>query len=334
MQTLPLPEPTETPALRELSEAEHVRLVTPLLVTEVSKLARECGGASSFTQKAGRTPLKQVIGVSDGRVPAPSTLCFVDRAPNSSTTDRLREALVLTTQALAPALEDCSLLIVPDPRAIFIDLLNRLIQNPGFNHFSSLVLAAPALDPSAEIDRTAVVEKGVFVGAHARIAAGCIIKRGTAIGPGVVIRENSVIGAHGIGLYRAADGRLLQFPDLGGVVIGEGVEIGALCSVPSGVLTATFVDRNSVIGNLCNVGHGTRIGQGVWISVGTLIGGNSSIGGGSTLGLGVCVRDNLKIGRNCSIGMGSVVVNDLPDKASVFGNPARVLPRVSAGPER
>ncbi len=70
------------------------------------------------------------------------------------------------------------------------------------------------------------------------------------------------------------------------------------------------------------------------MSVGCLVGGNTSIGAGSSLGLGVKVRDNLRIGNNCSIGMGAVVVKDVQKDSSMFGNPAKKIRTICAGPER
>ena len=314
--------------------AEHIRFVGPVPASDIAELARRMRGPGSVKVRPGQQHLAPVVGVSDGRYPAESTLCFVDRMPEQDAIDGLRRALVITNPALASDLQGCSMLVVPDARALFIDLLARFEATPGFSCFTTLVDTPPGIDPTADIHRLAVIEAGVFIGAGARIAAGCVVKRGTAIGRDVIIRENTVIGGHGIALYKALDGKLLRFPDLAGVVIEDGVEIGTSCSLPRGVLTSTFVGRDTVIGNLCNVGHAVKIGPQVWMSVGTLIGGNSSIGAGSTLGLGVAVRDNVQIGCNCSIGMGSVVMRDLPDGSSVLGNPARPLPHVSAGPER
>ena len=319
---------------RENSDlTEHIRFERRVPASDIAELARILA-PNRVEVRRGERPVEMVVGVSDGRYPARATLCFVDRTPKPDTVDGLRHSLVVTQSTVASGLRGCSLLVVPDPRALFIDLLARLQADPGFSCFTTLVKTPPGVDPAADIHRTAIVEDGVFIAAGARIAAGCVIKRGTVIGRDVAIRENTVIGGHGIALYKALDGRVLRFPDLAGVLIEDGVEIGTSCSLPRGVLTSTFVGRNSVIGNLCNVGHAGRIGSGVWMSVGALIGGNSSIGTGSTLGLGVMVRDNVQIGRNCSIGMGSVVMRDLPDGSSVLGNPARRLPQVAAGPER
>jgi len=318
----------------EQKDTEHVRFARPVAASGIAGLARRVQGAGRIEAKGGKQELDQVVGVSDGRYPAADTLCFVDKPVRQGTIDRLQRNLIITNPAIAPSLEGCSMLVVPDARALFIDLLKQLEANPGFSCFTTLAQVQTGIDPTADVHRMAVIEEGVAVGAGARIAAGCVIKRGTVIGCDVTIREGTVIGAHGIALYKAQDGRLLRFPDLAGVFIGDRVEIGTSCSLPRGVLTSTLVGRDSVIGNLCNVGHGVRLGPKVWISVGTLIGGNVSIGEGSSLGLGVAVRDNVQIGNNCSIGMGSVVMRDLPDSSSVLGNPARRLPRVDAGPER
>lgn len=306
----------------------------PLRAADIVALAHDTPPGSGVDLRAGAQSIEHVVGVSDGRYPADATLCFIDRVPEAAVVERLQSALVVTTPALAPALRDASLLVVADPRALFIDIVTRLDVASGFECFTSLVDKPAGTDATADVHPTAVIEDGVFIGYGARIAAGCVLKRGTVIERNVSIRENTVIGGRGIAVYKSRDGRVLRFPDLAGVVVEDGVEIGTSCSLPRGVLTSTLIGRETVIGNLCNVGHGAKIGAKVWMSVGTLIGGNAAIGDGSTLGLGVCVRDNVRIGRDCSIGMGSVIMRHVPDGASMLGNPPRRLPKVSAGPER
>lgn len=314
---------------------EHIRFSSAISLPDLVALAKNIlgVGCKSFEAKS-TNQFDAVIGISDGRYVAPHTLCFVDKAPEQESIERLKTSFVITNQELSSALGGCSMLVVDDPRALFIDLLNRILLTLGFSCFTSSVDAVPRIDSDADIHPRAVVEEGVFIGTGAKIAAGCVIKRGTYIGRNVIIRENTVIGCDGIALYKAQDGRVLRFPHLAGVIIEDEVEIGASCVLPRGVMRSSRIGGESVIGNLSNLGHAVQIGAKVWISVGCLIGGNSSIGAGSTLGLGVSVRDNLYIGKNCSIGMGSVVTKDVPDNSSVFGNPARRLPEINAGPER
>lgn len=275
-----------------------------------------------------------VMGAVNGRHAHPQTFCFVDRELSESSLRALSGAVVLTTAALADSLANAYVLVTADPRALFIDLVNVLSQSPGFELLTSLVQQKAGIHPMAEIHPQAVVEDGVAIGIGSSIAAGCVIKSGTSIGERVIVRENTVIGCAGIALYKTQDGRVLRFPHLAGVHIGDDTEIGANCVIPRGMMSSGRIGRSAVIGNLCNIGHGACIGDKVWMSVGTLVGGNSSIGTGCTLGMGCTIRDNITIGERASIGMGSVVVKDIDADTSVFGNPAKRLPNVEAGPQR
>ena len=275
-----------------------------------------------------------LIGVVNARYACVNTLCFVDRAPTEATQERLQGAVVLTSAELAPSLLHAHAIVADDPRALFIDWINQLITVESFLPLSSLIAVPPTIATSAQIHASAQIEAGVFIGADTVIAAGCVIKSGTVIGERVIIRENTVIGCAGIALYKTQDDRVLRFPHLAGIHIGNDTEIGANCVLPRGSMNSSRIGDDVVIGNLCNIGHGANIGNKVWMSVGTLIGGNTHIGAGCTMGMGCTIRDNISIGEKVSVGMGSVVVKDIEANTSVFGNPAKRLPSVEAGPQR
>ena len=314
---------------------ECIKFSAALSLAElIVRVSGVLGRGACLDHQRGAVVPEKVVGVSDGRKAAPDTLCFVERAPAPEGLVQLQRALVIANAESAGELYGCTVIVVQDPRAVFIDMLESLRLAPGFLSFSSKIGANPTVDADASIHPQAVVEGGVHVGAGTTIGAGCVIKRGTYLGCNVTVRENTVIGCDGIALYKAKDGRVLRFPHLAGVIIEDGVEIGAACVLPRGVLRSSHIGSDSVIGNLSNLGHAVQIGRKVWMSVGCMIGGNTTIEDGCTLGLSVSVRDNLHVGRNCSIGMGSAVVKSLPDGSSVFGNPARRLPDVNAGPDR
>ena len=110
---------------------------------------------------------------------------------------------------------------------------------------------------------------------------------------------------------------------------------GAFMAVAVAItLAPTFIGDDVVIGNLCNIGHGATVEDGVWMSVGSLLGGHTTVHAGATIAMGVSVRDNLVIGEAASLGMGSVVVKNVEAKHSMFGNPAKRMVGLRTGPTR
>lgn len=312
---------------------EFVPFIHPFGWKEVEHFLQQCG--IDYQLSFHPTSNKTYKGLSDGRFAEADTLCFIDRVPKEKNNNGLNKALVITTKELHTYFPTAHAVYTKDPRALFIYLLELFDKAKVCSAFTSKIpLHTRTIDPKATIDVGATIEEGVSIGAGSVIASGCVIKRGTVIGENCIVRENCVIGCNGIALYKSTLGETLRFPHLAGIKIGDNVELGASTVIVRGTLTNTVIKDDTVIGNLCNIGHSVKIGKKVWMSVGTLIGGNCTLGNHTTIGLGARIRDNLKIGENVSIGMGSVVTKNIPSDISVFGNPAKHLHGLSTGPKR
>lgn len=279
----------------------------------------------------------QFSGVTFVDYPGPGYLSFCEKIPSNDKVDPSYKSTILVSDDLADRLAvvwpAAKLLRVDDPRAVFIDTLEYLQRNELLGA-SSLLPEVPSVSPDARIDAGAVVEPGAQVDADAKIGSGAIIRAGTWLKRGATIGENCVIGGIGINAYVGRDGRRRGFPHLASAIVGEGVSLGAGCVVVRGILTSTQIGNHSIIGNLCNIGHGVEIGANVWISVGTMIGGHANIGESATIAMGCVIRDNIRIGSRANVGMGSVVTKHVCAGSSVFGNPARSFLALNTGPAR
>lgn len=120
-------------------------------------------------------------------------------------------------------------------------------------------------------------------------------------------------------------GELTMFPQLGNVVLGRGVEIFNNSIVGRGALGSTIIGDYTKVDALCQIGHNCVIGKSCIIAAGVIIAGSCTIGDNVVIGIGSKIRNGTKIGNNVTIGMGSIVVNDIPDNAVVYGNPAKIV---------
>lgn len=274
-------------------------------------------------------------GFANGLSKIDKTLCFIETIKDTAQITSMSEALILTNIKPDEKYKDYNLLYLKDARYVFIKLLEYFSKNSFLENFTTNIDSKVSyISKAATVHETAILEENVIVEDDAIVSAGCVIKNGTYIGKGSIIRENCTIGCNGIALYKAKNGEVLRFPHIAGVYIGNNVEIGANCVFVKGTLSNTKINDDTVIGNLCNIGHGVKIGKKVWISVGGMIGGNCTIEDYVTIGLSASLKDNLFIASESTIGMGSVVTKSLKDKATVFGNPAKPLRPLNVGPKR
>ncbi|MFA7282581.1 MAG: hypothetical protein WC100_21035, partial [Sterolibacterium sp.] len=199
---------------------------------------------------------------------------------------------------------------------------------------TSLMPGSPTIASDVRLGERVVIEPGVQIDAGVTIGSGTVVRGGTWLQSGVTVGENSVIGTVGINAYVGMDGKRRGFPHLAGVIVGQGASLGAACVVVRGILTSTQIGAGSIIGNMCNIGHGVEIDEDVWMSAGTVVGGHAKVGTKATIALGCTIRDNTSIGAGANVGMGSVVTKDVRAGCSVFGNPAKRFLSINAGPAR
>ena len=149
------------------------------------------------------------------------------------------------------------------------------------------------------------------------------------IGIKTKIGKFTVIGSDGFGFNRDKflSGEPIEVPHYGRVWIGDNVRIGSNCSVERATLPdkATIIESNVKIDNNVMIGHNSFIGEGTLIAAGTVIGGTVKIGKNCFIGVNVSIKQHVTIGDQVIVGIGSVVLNDIPDRDVIAGNPARSI---------
>ena len=210
-----------------------------------------------------------------------------------------------------------------------------------------IALIQAANPEEAAEDETVVFEPGVVLGAGARIGRGTRIGANTVIGPGVQIGRDCVIGSSvtiGFALigdrvrllsgarigepgFGAAGSRTgpVDVPQLGRVILQDGVSIGANTCIDRGAYDDTVIGENTKIDNLCMVGHNCVIGRSCLMAAHTGLSGSVTVGDGVMFGGKAGVGDHLTIGEGARVAAGAGVLQDIPAGETWSGYPAKPL---------
>jgi UDP-3-O-[3-hydroxymyristoyl] glucosamine N-acyltransferase len=247
--------------------------------------------------------------------------------------------------AQAPSLTAC--LITPEPyrafaRAVLLfypeAIMPKVAAPDGPDR-------SPAIHPSAALEPGAIVEPGAVIGPEARIGRGTTIAAGGVIGyrvhigrdcyvgPNasithallgnqVTIHAGAAIGQDGFGFAMGKSGHM-KVPQIGRVIIQDGVEIGANTTIDRGALRDTVIGEGTKIDNLVQIGHNVVIGRHCVIVAQTGISGSAEIGDFVVLGGQVGVVGHVKIGAGAQIAASSNVRGDVPPGVRWGGTPAK-----------
>ena len=196
--------------------------------------------------------------------------------------------------------------------------------------FNPLVRQAPGVHPSAVVSEKAVLGKGVSIGAGAVIGDDVAIGEGSCIYPRVVIYQGCilgqrvivhagvVIGADGFGMAREA-GRWIKIPQIGGVRIGDDVEIGANTTIDRGALDDTVIEEGVKIDNQVQVGHNVRIGAHSAVAGCVGIAGSATIGRECTIGGAAMIHGHITIADRVHVSAGTLISRSLPKAGTYTG---------------
>lgn len=253
---------------------------------------------------------------------------YTDGRHNHALADTRAGAVILSAQHVD--LSPTNNIIVENPQLAFAQIaekLNPLEKLSGIHKDASV-------DPDANIDSSAYIgaqsvvaagveiKAGVMIGASCTIGKDCVISEDsrlhanvtlsnmTVIGQNVLIHSGAVIGSDGFG-FANDQGRWLKIPQLGKVVIGDDVEIGANTTIDRGALDDTVIGNGVKLDNQIQIAHNVRIGDHTAIAGCVGIAGSTVIGRYCTIAGGVGITGQLEIVDNVHITATSLVTQSI-----------------------
>lgn len=160
------------------------------------------------------------------------------------------------------------------------------------------------------------------IGNHTTIWSGTVIRERCHVGNHCIIHPNATIGADGFGFRPDPEKGLVKIPQIGNVIIGNGVEIGANSCVDRGKFSSTILGDGCKIDNLVQIGHNSKLGKFCIMAGNSGLAGSVTLGNGVIIGGGASVKDHTEIGDGAVIGGGSGVTGNIPAGKVMLGYPA------------
>jgi UDP-3-O-[3-hydroxymyristoyl] glucosamine N-acyltransferase len=267
-------------------------------------------------------------------------LTFAEKEIHFAAAEQSQAAAILVSQAFTSSAK--VLIRVRDARVAMARVLPLFFppdQSPSGIHPSAQIDASAHIDPTAHIGPNCVIGARVRLGARSVLMGGnhigrdCQIGNDTCLFPNVVvytrtqignrvsIHAGTVIGSDGYG-YVFDEGHHRKVLQVGNVIIGDDVEIGANTAIDRGALGSTIIGQGTKIDNLVHVAHNVVMGRHCLIMGQAGFAGSTHLGDYCVIASQAGIAGHLKLGAQAMVGAKSGVMRDVPDGGKVLGYPA------------
>lgn len=232
-------------------------------------------------------------------------------------------------------LENNEIISVDNPRLMFAMIVEFIVKEnfKERNYYSLknnvIVGQNVELGENVVLEPFTFLDHGVRIGDNSIIKAGTRIRENVIIGDNCIIGENAVIGGEGFGLEKdILSGRTYRIPHIGGVYIGDFVQIGVGCSVVSGTIEPTTIMDNVFIDDLCHIAHNCQIGKNSIITACSQLSGSVRLKENCYVAPNATIRNKTTIGKNCFIGQAASITRNMEDDLIFAGNPGEPLENI------
>ncbi len=240
----------------------------------------------------------------------------------------------LTTEKLSPLVSERGMIaiVTNNPRANFARLSGEMVS------LGSSTVREGKIDDTAIIHPSAVISRGVSIGARTRIGANAVIQDGVVIGEDCVIeplvcisfaiigdrchlKAGVIIGGAGFGMAES-EGVIVNVPHLGRVILHDDIHIGSNSCVDRGQLGDTILMNQVKIDNLVQIAHNVFIDEGAMLAGHSAVAGSCRIGKKALFGGRAAVADHINIGDGSILAAFGGAMNNVPDGEMWSGVPA------------
>jgi len=286
-------------------------------------------------------PDLEVSGIGALEAAVDGELAFINNVAHRSQLSATRATAVLLTGEYA---DDCPVaaLVTGNPYLVYAQVAAELFPPPPLRHGihpAAVVSDDVSVPASCEIAAGAVVDAAVrlgervLVGANAvvgpdaeigddtRLLAGVVVHHNVQIGARCIIHAGAVVGADGFGNARDGSGAWTKVPQLGRVLVGDDVEIGANTTIDRGAIGDTRIGAGVRLDNLVHIPHNLQIGEHTAIAAQSGSAGSTRIGARCMFGGHVGIADHIDIADDIVVLGGTMVTGSLK-KPGAYGGPA------------